>query len=441
MGGFVSHARPHWEKALMIYRKTTLENGVRIISEQLEHLKSVSLAIWVNTGSRDEMTRENGVSHFIEHMSFKGTRNRTGLQIAKDLDAIGGLSNAFTGKENTCFHGRVMGRHFHLLAEILSDIFLNSTFNQVDMEREREVIFQEINMTEDSPDEKIHLLFNRLFWAEHPIGRSILGTGETVSAMDRESILDYMRRAYTPGNTLVVAAGNVDHRQMVSYFEGVFQSAPAKGGPASLRKAPVPQAGVSLHFKELEQVHICLGGEAPSLVGEKRFASAIFNTILGGNMSSRLFQEIREKRGLAYSVYSFLSTYADAGLLGVYAATEPRNLNRVLEIIQREIGKLCRGDLTESDLAAAKENLTGGIYLASESADNRMMRIARNEFVFERHVSLKELVDHIEKVTVDEVVETANDTFRKSKVSLAALGPLEEGDLDRGLIEYSIINP
>ena len=419
-----------------MYRKTILKNGVRIISERLAHLRSVSLGIWVNIGSRDEMSSENGVSHFIEHMSFKETKNRSGLQIAKDLDAIGGLSNAFTGKENTCFHGRVLGKHFGLLAEILSDIFLNPTFNPVDLEREREVIFQEINMMEDSPDEYLHMLFNRLFWAEHPIGRSILGTGETVSAINKESILNYIRKSYTPENILVVAAGDVDHQKMVSYFEPVFEVAPGQGGLNSNRTVPSSNGGVSVHFKELEQVHICLGGEAPSQVAEERFACAIFNAILGGNMSSRLFQEIREKRGLAYSVCSFLSTYIDAGLLGIYAATEQRNVNRVLETIQNEIKKLCEGELTQSDLAAAKEHLIGGIYLASESADNRMVRIAKNEFAFGGHVDLEELVSDLERVGIDEVVETANNIFRESRVSFAALGPLKDEDLDRGLLEY-----
>ena len=419
-----------------MYRKTILKNGVRIISERLEHLRSVSLGIWINIGSRDEMSSENGVSHFIEHMSFKGTRNRSGIQIAKDLDAIGGMSNAFTGKETTCFHGRVLAKHFGLLAEILSDIFLNPTFNPIDMEREREVIFQEINMTEDSPDENLHMLFNRLFWAEHPIGRSILGTGETVSAISKEVALNYIRKSYTPENILIVAAGDVDHQEMVSYFEPVFESAPGESGLSSARSVPLSNGGLSVHFKELEQVHVCLGGEAPSQVAEKRFACAILNTIFGGNMSSRLFQEIREKRGLAYSVYSFLSTYVDAGLLGIYAATEQRNLNQVLETTQNEIRKLCEGELTQSDLAAAKEHLIGGIYLASEGADNRMMRIAKNEFVFGKYIDYEELVSHLEQVSIDEVVETANDTFRKSKISFAALGPLKDEDLDRGLLEY-----
>jgi len=419
-----------------MYRKTILKNGVRIISERLEHLRSVSLGIWINIGSRDEMSSENGVSHFIEHMSFKGTRNRSGIQIAKDLDAIGGMSNAFTGKETTCFHGRVLAKHFGLLAEILSDIFLNPTFNPIDMEREREVIFQEINMTEDSPDENLHMLFNRLFWAEHPIGRSILGTGETVSAISKEVALNYIRKSYTPENILIVAAGDVDHQEMVSYFEPVFESAPGESGLSSARSVPLSNGGLSVHFRELEQVHVCLGGEAPSQVAEKRFACAMLNTIFGGNMSSRLFQEIREKRGLAYSVYSFLSTYVDAGLLGIYAGTEQRNLNRVLETIQNEIRKLCEGELTQSDLAAAKEHLIGGIYLASEGADNRMMRIAKNEFVFGKYVDYEELVSSLEQVSIDEVVETANDTFRKSKISFAALGPLKDENLDRGLLEY-----
>ncbi|MBC8418490.1 MAG: insulinase family protein [Proteobacteria bacterium] len=420
-----------------MYRKTVLKNDVRIISERLEHLRSVSLGIWVNTGSRDEIRSENGVSHFIEHMSFKGTRNRSGFQIAKDLDSIGGLSNAFTSKENTCFHGRVLGKHFGLLADILSDIFLNPTFDPVDMEREREVIFQEINMMEDTPDDNLHTFFNLLFWPDHPLGRSTLGTGETVSAINKDTILEYIEKSYVPAEILVVAAGDVDHHEMVSYFEPLFESALERVRFSPGRDVPVSSGGVSIHFRELEQVHICLGGEAPSQMDERRFACAIFNTILGGNMSSRLFQEIRENRGLAYSVYSFLSTYVDAGLLGVYAATEKKNLNRMLETIRYEIMKLCEGELTESDVVAAKDHLVGNIYLGSEIADNRMMRIARNEFAFGRYIDYEELVSSLEQVSLDEVVEIAGSIFQDSKLSVAALGPLKEDDFDRSLIVYN----
>lgn len=424
-------------KACIMYRKTVLNNGVRIISEQLEHLRSVSLGIWVNRGSRHEDSSENGISHFIEHMSFKGTRNRSSLQIAKELDAIGGLSNAFTGKENTCFHGRVLGRHFTLLSDILSDIFLNPTFDRDDMERERGVIIQEINMMEDSPDDNIHVLFNRFFWHGHPIGMSVLGTGETVSTIGKETILKYIRGFYLPERILVAAAGNVEHESMVSCLAPLLESVSGEDDPNPGRAVPRSNAGVSVHQKDLEQVHICLGGEAPSQASNRRFACSIFNTILGGNMSSRLFQEIRENRGLAYSVYSFLSSYVDTGLLGVYVATECRNINPVLQTIRREIKKLRNGDLSKSDLAAAKEHLMGGIYLASESGDNRMMRIAKNEFVFERYISYEELVSNLEQVTVDDVVEIAQDIFRDGKVSLATLGPVKEEDLDKGCLQFN----
>jgi predicted Zn-dependent peptidase len=420
-----------------MYRKSVLKNGVRLITEQSDHLRSVSLGIWVNAGSRDEVLSENGAAHFIEHMTFKGTRNRSTLQIAKELDAIGGLSNAFTGRENTCFHSRVLGKHFRLLADILSDIFLNPIFDPESMERERQVILQEISMVEDSPNDHIHELFNRFFWPDHPIGMSVLGTDETVSALDKETVFKYIDRFYVPERILVAATGNVDHQSMVSFFEPLFES--ASGGGESNQKSTVPcsNAGISVHYKDLEQVHVCLGGEAVSQRSEKRFACAIFNTILGGNMSSRLFQEIRENRGLAYSVYSFISSYLDAGLLGVYVATDPQNVNSTLETIRTEIMKIIKGGFSDSDLAAARDHLIGGIYLSSESADNQMMRIAKNEFVFERYVSYEELASKLEEVTADQVIEVAGDIFKDDRVSLATLGPFKEEDLDRSNLLFS----
>jgi predicted Zn-dependent peptidase len=419
-----------------MYNKTVLKNGVRIISEPIDHLRSVSLGIWVNTGSRDEIRSENGISHFIEHMIFKGTRNRTSLEIAKELDVIGGMSNAFTGKENTCFYAKVLGKHFTRLADILSDIFLNSIFDPDDMEHERQVIFQEISMVEDTPDDNVHVLFNRLFWTNHPIGMSVLGTGETVSAIAKETILRYIDTFYVPDRILVVAAGDVDHRSMISYFEPLFGSAPGGKNSTPERTVPVAEAGFSFHFKDLEQVHICLGGEAPSQTSDKRFACAIFNTIFGGNMSSRLFQEIRENRGLAYAVYSFVSSYVDTGLLGVYMATDSKNVNPALETVQDEIKKIIKGELSESDLAAAKDHLIGGIYLSSESSDSRMMRMAKNEFIFGRYVDSEEIVSQLEKVTVDEVIDVASDIFRDGKVSLTMLGPFREEDLDRSNLQF-----
>jgi len=423
-------------KVWQMYRKTVLKNGARIITERLEHFRSVSLGIWVSGGSRDEEKAENGISHFIEHMIFKGTRNRSSLQIAKELDAIGGLSNAFTTKEYTCFHSKVLDKHFSVLADILSDIFLNSTFDPQDIDRERQVILQEISMVDDSPDEHIHELFNRLFWIDHPLGMSVLGTGETVSAISKKEILDYIKRFYTPDRIIIAAAGNIDHEAVIAFFKPLFESI-EPGEKAPPLNSPHINSDVSSHYKDLEQVHICLGGQAPHILSDLRFASAIFNTILGGNMSSRLFQEIREKRGLAYSIYSFLSAYIDAGLLGVSVSTGPLEVNNALEVINAEIKKIQQGEISDTDLEEAKEHLTGGILLGAESTDARMVRIAKNEFIFGRYISYEELVDDLEKVTVDEVVACANETFLTDRVSLATLGPIKKEELDLGCLQFN----
>ena len=419
-----------------MHRKTVLKNGVRIVTERLEHFRSISLGIWVDVGSRDEAEKENGISHFIEHMIFKGTGNRSSLEIAKELDAIGGFSNAFTGKEQTCFHSKVLDKHFSNLADILSDIFLNSIFDPKDMDRERQVILQEINMVEDTPDEHVHVLFNRLFWINHPLGLPVLGTGETVPTFTKETILNSIKRFYTPDRIIIAAAGNIDHEAMVTCFKPLFE--PLESVPQHHpRNTPQTNSDISCQHKELEQVHICLGGEASHLSSELRFASAILSTILGGNMSSRLFQEIREKRGLAYSVYSFLSAYVDTGLMGVYVATDPLKVNQVLKVIHTEIQKIQKGGISRTDLEAAQEHLIGGILLGSENTDSRMMRLAKNEYVFGRYISYEELVASLESVTIDGVVAIARETFHSQNVSLVTLGPLTEEDLDLECLKFS----
>jgi len=418
-----------------MYHRTILDNGLKIISEPMDHMRSVSLGIWVNAGSRDELEEESGISHFIEHMSFKGTKKRSSLQIAKELDAIGGFSNAFTGKEHTCFHAKVLSKDLKTLSDIFTDLFLNSSFDPEDLERERQVILQEINMVEDAPDENIHVIFNHLLWKDHPIGLSILGTDKTVRAIQRKDILRYMKQFYIPQRIMVVAAGNVNHDTLVSTFKPCLEA--REGGRKSPeRTIPGSHSRVSVQAKDLEQVHICLGGSAPSQIGEDRFAATLLNTILGGTMSSRLFQEIREKQGLAYVVYSFLSAYADTGMLGIYVASEARQVNPVLRTIHREIEKIKKGSLSASDLASAREHLIGSIYLGSESTDNRMMRNARNEFIFERYVPYGELVAGLEKVSVDEVIDVANRIFQDPHMSLAVLGPIREEALDRDSLSF-----
>jgi predicted Zn-dependent peptidase len=417
------------EKTQKMHSKTVLDNGVKILSESLPHARSVSLGIWIGVGSRDETRAQNGISHFIEHMIFKGTRRRTTLDIARELDAIGGLSNAFTGKENTCIHSRVLDRHFPQLVDILSDLFLYSRFDRGEMDREKQVILQEIGMVEDTPEEFIHLFFCHRCWPDHPLGMSVLGTGETVSEIDQEQMLDYFGRLYTPERIIIAAAGKIDHEELVSAFRPLFE--PLEPGDASPpQPRPSLHPGLSCREKSLEQVHLCLGGRAPNLASEDRLACALLNTLLGGNMSSRLFQEIREKRGLAYSVYSFLSAYMDTGVLGVYLGTDPRWINEALATVQREIGRILEGDIAESEMDRMREHLTGSILLGSESVDTRMMRLAKNEYVFGRYVSYDELIDRLNQVKIEDVIRVARDCFRPEEIATVTLGPVAPKDLD-----------
>ena len=410
----------------MIYKKTVFDNGTKIITESISHAKSVSLGIWVNAGSRDELDKERGIFHFIEHMIFKGTKSRSAIQIAKDLDTIGGFSNAFTGKEQTCFHARVLDKHLRFLTDLFSDIFINSVFAEKDLELEKSVVLQEISMMEDIPDEYVHVLSDQTFWEGDPLGRPILGTKETVSKITRKDILDYVSRFYSPKRIVIAAAGNVDHDLLVDYFRSFLEPLPVENNVSLARPTPLITPTVSSYPKELEQVHLCLGAQASSLSGEKRFAEAIFNTILGGNMSSRLFQEIREKRGLAYSVYSYISAFIDTGLLRIYVAIDKKEINRVVKLIGMLIKGIQNGDLSEDDIARAKECLIGGILLSAENMGNLMMRLAKNEFIFERYISYEELIKELEKVTLNEVIDVSKRVFSAGNVSMTALGPVDK---------------
>ncbi len=413
-----------------MYHKTVLENGLKIISETVDYARSVSIGIWINAGSRDEKPKENGISHFIEHMSFKGTKKRSALQIAKELDSIGGMSNAFTGKENTCFHARVLGRHFPIVADILSDIFLNSLFDPAEIEKERGVILQEIKMMEDSPEEYVHDLLQRNFWKGHPISMPVMGTEDSVMSITRDMIIDYVKRHYLPRNVIISAAGAISHKELTEYFVPLFEKIESKNENDPKREPPKSNTSVSVNYKKLEQIHICLGVEAVSVKDERRFPVNVLNTILGGNMSSKLFQKIREEKGLAYSVYSFLSLYTDTGLLGIYAACEPDNVNKVLSLINEEIRKIIAGQINKDDLESAKNYIVGGLLLSSESIENRMIRIAKNEFLFDRYVPYEEVVDKINRVSLDDVISAAEMLFNNKTLTFVALGPIHEKDID-----------
>ncbi len=406
--------------------KTILNNGIRIITKKMLHVHSVSMGVWVNVGGRDESPAENGLSHFIEHMIFKGTKKRTAFQIAKEFDAIGGQTNAFTSAENTCYHAKVMDTHLETMVDILSDIFLNSVFNEKEIENERAVILQEIGMVEDNSDEYVHVLSGRNFWGKNSLGQLVLGTRENVAGFNAHTIKGFFQNLYQPERIVISVAGNLEHNRLVDLLGPVFESI-RPGNSSPERITPQGRSRLNLHQRKLEQVHICLGTKGISITDSRRYAYSLMNTILGGNMSSRLFQEIREKRGLAYSVYSFITSYIDTGMFGAYAGVDPKNAYESIVLILKEISGLKEMRVDPNELRNAKEFTKGGLMLASESNDNQMVRLAQTETHFGRYIPLEEIVNSIESVTEDQIIELAQSLFQKSRFALTMLGPVPDG--------------
>ena len=391
------------------------------------------MGVWVNVGARDERPEESGLCHFVEHMIFKGTKKRSAVQIAKEFDAIGGQFNAFTSKENTCYHAKVMDTCLNTMVDLLSDIFLNSVFDAQEVQRERQVILQEIRMLEDTPDEHVHVLLAEAVWGKHPLGRSILGSQKTVAEADSTTIKEYFRRAYQPGRIVIAAAGNLEHGAFTDLTSRSFDVA-WEENKFPERVPPIVNRVVQTHHKSLEQVHICIGTKGVHATDPRRYAGALLNVILGGNMSSRLFQEIRERRGLAYAIYSFLSLYSDTGTWGAYVGVDNSNTDEVLELIIKEMTRIKEKPVESSELLNAKQYLKGGLYLADEITENQMTRIAHNEINLGRYVSLKEVEDKVEKVTAEDVLELAQHIFQKESVSLTLLGPVDEEALYEELL-------
>jgi len=406
------------------FNKTVLDNGIRIVTKRVPHARSVAMGVWVNVGARDERPEESGLSHFIEHMIFKGTEKRTAVQIAKEFDAIGGQCNAFTSKENTCYHAKVMDAYLNTMVDLLTDIFLNSLFDAQEVERERQVVLQEIRMLEDSPDEYVHVLLAQSVWGNHPLGRSILGGPETVAGFDSATVKEYFSRLYQPERIVIAAAGNLEHESFAELTARSFEVV-RKANSFPERIVPDMNGVINVHPKDLEQVHVCIGAKGVHATDPRRYACAVLNTILGGNMSSRLFQEIRERRGLAYAVYSFLSLYSDTGTWGAYVGVDNSNTEQVIEVIAREMKRAKDEPVDSSELTNAKQYLKGGLYLGAESTDNQMTRIAQNEITFGRFVPLKEVEDKVEEVTAEQILEVAQDIFQNDFVSLTLLGPVD----------------
>ncbi len=411
-------------------QKTVLDNGVRLLSERQDSAYSVTVGIWMEVGSRDELPSQGGVSHFIEHMAFKGTARRGPLEIALEIDRLGGMANAFTSKENTCYHARALSEHLPELSDLLSDLLLRPALIVEELERERQVILQEIGSVEDTPDELVHLLFAQNFWPDHSLGRSVLGTVETVSALSRRDIVDYMGGTYLPCGLVVAAVGKLEHQELVDLLAPVLgESEPA---PSCLnRTPPAPAAGLHLLHRELEQVHLVLGQGATSAVDPDRFACAMLNLILGGSMSSRLFQEVREKRGLAYAVYSFLNSYSDSGLLGVYLGVAPGRAAEALHVVRAEMARLAAEPVGPDELAHAKDNMRSSLLLAAESPEQRMYRLARSEYNFGRPVPLEEVVESIEAVSAEDISALAGRLLDPAGLGVTVLGPADQDALHK----------
>ena len=405
--------------------RTVLKNGVRILTQKRPYTRSVSMGVWVNVGARDEGLAENGLSHFIEHMIFKGTLRRSAYQIAKEFDAIGGNTNAFTTMENTCYHGKVMDTHTEIMVDILSDIFLNSVFDPQEIEKERPVVLQEISMIEDSPDEYVYLLSGKNFWGDNPLGRSILGSPKNIIRFDADLIRNFFKRLYQPERIVISVAGHVEHAFIMDRVGATFESIPPENTLAE-RLVPKSQALVDLNYRKLEQVHLCLGTMGLPITDPRRYAYALLNTILGGNMSSRLFQEIREKRGLAYTVYSFIASHVDTGMFGVYSAVDPKRALETTKLILKEITKLKNERVDSAELQDAIEYTKGSLLLASESNDNHMVRNTQNEIHFNRDIPLQEVIAQIESVTVEDIFELSKSLFKKNKMVLTMLGSIKE---------------
>jgi predicted Zn-dependent peptidase len=404
--------------------KTVLANGIKVVSKKMPHVRSISMGVWVSVGARDESSEQSGLSHFIEHMIFKGTARRNAYQIAKEFDAIGGQTNAFTSMEHTCYHAKVLDSHLETMVDILSDIFLNSVFDADEVERERPVIFQEIGMLEDAPEDYVHQLAGTNFWGDHPLGRSILGTRDNILTFNADTIKRYFRQFYHPERIVISAAGNLEHRRFLDLIGPVFETI-HNGGSLPERQKPTIQTGTNIHSRGLEQAHICLSTMGTAISDPRRFAFSLMNTLLGGNMSSHLFQEIREKRGLAYSVYSFISSHVDSGMFGVYCGVDPKNIQRAIQLIHRTLQTIRQKKIARDELFDAKEYTKGNLFLASESADNQMVRLAQNEIYFGKYIPLRTVIDNVEAVTADDIQELARSLFQPQQTALTLLGPLD----------------
>ncbi|MBN1380715.1 MAG: insulinase family protein [Deltaproteobacteria bacterium] len=416
-----------------MFNKTVLDNGIRVISEQIDHVRSITIGVWVHCGSRYEDSKTNGLAHFIEHMLFKGTPKRSAFDIASAIDSVGGVMNAFTGKELTAFYITIPDYHLPLAIDLLADIFKNSLFEEAEIGKEKSVILQEIKMVEDTPDEYIHDFFEALFWKEHSLGLPVLGTKDLIKTFEKEALVRFFQSRYIGKNLVITAAGNLNHDGLAAMVEKAFDS-PEQQPDSQINVLPDVSSAIAVMEKDLGQVHFVIGTLAPSAINPKRYQSLLLNTVLGGSMSSRLFQNIRENRGLVYAIHSYLAQYMDVGMLGIYAGVAEDNLHEVISLIFDELYRLCNDPLTDQEILSAKELLKGNYLLSMESTDNQMIKLAKNEICFGRNISMQEIIDLIEEIDKEGVRNLACEIFNPGNISIAAMGHVSENDLTLDII-------
>lgn len=407
------------------YEITTLDNGIRVITETVNHVQFMSMGFWVGVGSRYESEKQWGITHFIEHMLFKGTEKRTADQISGAVDAVGGQLNAFTSKENTCYYIKTLTEDFPLAVDVLSDMFLNSRFDNEEIAKEREVIIEEIKMYEDTPDDQVHDLMSANLWPDHPLGRAILGTEESIAAFDHDMLKDYMKQYYTGSNIVVSVVGNISHKQVVDAIQEVLGGIP-KGEPNQYAIADRAKAGVNCYYKEIAQSQICVAMPGVAKEDDRLFPLSILNTYLGGGMSSRLVKKIREEEGLAYSVYSYNGSYTDTGAFVISVGTRPENCQRVIDIILEELEDVRQNGITQDELDKSFSQLKGSLYMGLETVNSRMNKLGRSLLIYDRVITPEENVDDLSKVTVEDVKALAGDMFRKENLQITVLGPVED---------------
>ncbi|MCX6375205.1 MAG: pitrilysin family protein [Armatimonadetes bacterium] len=403
-------------------KKEILPNGLRILSESVPHVQSISIGVWISSGGRDEDDLNRGVSHFIEHMLFKGTERRTARQIADEFDSIGGQLNAFTEKEYTCYFAKVLSEHLPVALDVLSDMLLNSKLDPQEIVLEKNVVLEEIKRHEDTPEDLVHDMLVETVWSGHPLGKSIIGTQESVGSLTRADLVEFMRTSYAPDSIVIAAAGDLVHEEFVDRISGLFSGLEGDKIPTA-HEAPAFSTESLLTDKLTEQVHFCVGAPGFSQLDPERYSMALIDTTLGGGMSSRLFQEIRENRGLVYAIGSYAAAYREGGFFTVYGGTSVENVEEVVELVRAEFANVRDSNITDEELNRAKNQIKGGLVLSQESMSNRMMRMAKSELYFGRTIPLEELLGSIWKVTHDDIAHVAERIFTDSPFPVVAIGP------------------